>query len=88
MVLPAIIEKKEPAKIHRVETLPEPELQFTSSMVVEFEETETESDSYELVVTGSTMEVIESIPEPDPRPEPSEPPAIYNDPFFNAYFKR
>ena len=88
MVLPAVIEKKEPAKIHRVEKLHEPELQFTSSMAVEFEETE--PDLYELIVTGSTMEVIESFPEPEPNLPVTPPvvPSVYNDPFFNAYFKR
>jgi len=86
VVLPAVIKKEEPAKILRVEKFSEPEIQFTSSMMVEFNEQETES--YELVVTGSTMDIIEPVPEPIIIPEPATPPNVYNDPFFNAYFKR
>ena len=89
MVSPAVIEKEEPVKIYKVETLPEPELQFTSSAVVEFDEPE--PDSYELVITGSAIEVIEPDLKPDiepPTPPPAPVSSVYNDPFFNAYFKR
>ena len=85
MFLPAVIKKEEPGRILKVETLFEPELQFTSSLLVEFEEQE-EPESYEIVVTGSTMDTVEPVVEHEQIPTKSS--DIYNDPFFNAYFKR
>lgn len=84
MVRPAAIKKEEPVKIRKVKTLSEPEIQFTSSLSMEFEEQE--SELFEMVTTGSTMEIIEFVP----KPEVISPSAVdvYNDPFFNAYFKR